>query len=54
MALAYWSNGEAVSAEQAIEILMAYFGEGREAARMDLWAITREGLTDAVRWYERQ
>lgn len=54
MVLAYWSNGAAVSTEQAIEVLMAYFNEDSEAARLDLWCITPEGLRDAVRWYEKQ
>lgn len=54
MALAYWPNGMEVTEDEAIEVLMVWFGEDSKEAKLDLFTISREGLQRAVNYYAQK
>ncbi len=49
--MARWKNGEEVTREEAIEVLMWYFGEDGKDAELDLFTISKEKLQAAVDYY---
>lgn len=51
MALAWWPNGKEVTEDEAIEVLMVWFGEDGKTAKEDLFTISREALQRAVNYY---
>lgn len=48
---ARWANGMPVTEDEAIEVLMWYFGENAKEARLDLFTISVEKLQSAVNYY---
>ena len=51
MIMARWANGVYLTKEEAIEVLMWYFGTDADDAELILFAITLEKLQVAVNYY---
>lgn len=49
--MAHWANGMELTKDDAIMVLMWYFGEDMKAAELDLFTITQEKLQAAVDYY---